>query len=231
MNTKYLIIASVVITIFALTGFYLLYRVANPSNSENVQGVATSVTQSTSLPITPSISMSKKKQLSKPEMKIDPSKSYKAIMTTSEGEVIIDLNAKETPITVNNFVYLAREGFYDGTIFHRVIEDFMIQGGDPEGTGAGGPGYRFEDEPFEGEYVPGTIAMANAGPNTNGSQFFIMHGDVPLPPNYVIFGNVESGQMVVDAIATSPTKFNPASGESSTPVKPVVVKSVKIEEN
>lgn len=230
MNSKHLIIASVVITIFALAGFYSFYTVTNPTQNESIQGVATSVSMSPQLTISPVPLMPKKKKLSKPEIKIDTTKSYKATLTTSEGEIIIDLNAKETPITVNNFVYLAREGFYDGTIFHRVIKDFMIQGGDPEGTGAGGPGYRFEDEPFTGEYVPGTIAMANAGPNTNGSQFFIMHGEVPLPPNYVIFGNVESGQMVVDAIATSPTKFNPASGESSAPESPVKVISVKIEE-
>ena len=182
------------------------------------------------LEITETESMSKTKKLSKPEMQIDASKTYTATLTTSEGDIVIDLYAKETPITVNNFVYLAKEGFYDGTIFHRVIKDFMIQGGDPTGTGAGGPGYEFDDEPFTGEYVPGTLAMANAGPDTNGSQFFIMHGEAALPPNYVIFGNVSSGQAVVDAIATAQTKVNPMSGEKSVPLSPVVIEKVTIAE-
>ena len=123
---------------------------------------------------------------------------------------------------MNNFVTLARKGFYDGTIFHRVIKGFMIQGGDPTGTGAGGPGYRFDDEQFEGEYVQGTVAMANAGPNTNGSQFFIMHGDMALPKNYVIFGQVIGGMQTVDMIATAPTKPGKF-GERSTPVNPVKI--------
>ncbi|MFO0703797.1 MAG: peptidylprolyl isomerase [Patescibacteria group bacterium] len=175
--------------------------------------------------------MPKTKNITKPDMQIDVNKNYTATLSTSEGDIVIELHGKETPITVNNFVYLAKQGFYDGTIFHRVIKDFMIQGGDPQGTGMGGPGYEFDDEPFQGEYVPGTVAMANAGPDTNGSQFFIMHGEAALPPNYVIFGNVQTGQAVVDSIATSATKVNPASGEKSVPVKPVVVKKVTISEN
>ena len=118
---------------------------------------------------------------------------------------------------------------YDNTIFHRVIKDFMIQGGDPTGTGAGGPGYRFNDEPFDGEYAKGTVAMANAGPNTNGSQFFIMHGEQALPPNYVIFGNVVDGLDALDAIATAEVVMS-ASGEPSKPVTPVKIKSVDITE-
>jgi cyclophilin family peptidyl-prolyl cis-trans isomerase len=162
-----------------------------------------------------------------PNMIIDTSKKYVATLTTSQGVIEIELNAANTPITVNNFVFLAKEKFYDGVIFHRTIPDFMIQGGDPTGTGSGGPGYQFADEQFSGEYTRGTVAMANAGPNTNGSQFFIMHKDTPLPKNYVIFGKVTNGLEVVDAIATAPTQ---PGGEGSRPLNPVVIESVTIHE-
>ena len=148
-------------------------------------------------------------------------------MKTSAGEMVVALNAKETPITANNFIFLAREKFYDETIFHRTIPGFMIQGGDPQGTGMGGPGYKFDDESFSGKYERGTLAMANAGPDTNGSQFFIMHKDYPLPPNYVIFGKVTSGLEVIDKIAEAPTK---PGGEGSSPVTPVTITSVTITE-
>ena len=167
--------------------------------------------------------------MKKPEMTIDTTKIYRAKLTTSLGIITILLNAKETPITVNNFVYLARQKFYDNTIFHRVIKDFMIQGGDPKGNGTGGPGYQFDDEKFSGQYTKGTVAMANAGPNTNGSQFFIMHGTTDLPPNYVIFGKVTEGIEVVDTIAQSPVTTN-SSGERSKPVTPIKLISVEISE-
>src|SRR3989344_2674664 len=167
---------------------------------------------------------------SKPfSMTIDQNKKYSATLHTSAGDIVINLNAKGTPITVNNFVNLAQDKFYDNTIFHRVIDGFMIQGGDPKGDGTGGPGYRFADEPFTGEYTRGTVAMANAGPNTNGSQFFIMHATYPLPKNYVIFGSVVSGLDVVDKIATAPVQSNGM--EMSRPVNPVVVSSVDIKED
>ena len=162
-----------------------------------------------------------------PLLTIDSKKAYTATLRTTAGDIVLTLTADKTPETVNNFVFLAREKFYDNTIFHRTIKGFMIQGGDPEGTGRGGPGYQFDDEPFEGTYARGTLAMANAGPNTNGSQFFIMHQDGALPPNYVIFGKVLSGLEVVDKIATAPTK---PEGEGSTPVNPVKVTSIEIEE-
>lgn len=149
------------------------------------------------------------------------------VLKTSLGEITLELNAKQTPITVDNFVSLVRKGFYNNTVFHRVIAGFMIQGGDPNGDGTGGPGYKFNDEPFEGEYARGTIAMANAGPNTNGSQFFIMHQDYPLPKNYVIFGKVVSGIEVVDKIAEAPVTAN-AMGETSKPVTPVKVESAEV---
>jgi len=165
--------------------------------------------------------------LSKPSMQIDKTKQYTAILSTSEGDIEIVLSASTTPVTVNNFVYLAKNKFYNNTIFHRVIDGFMIQGGDPNGDGTGGPGYKFDDEKFNGEYSRGTIAMANSGPNTNGSQFFIMHRDYPLPQNYVIFGKVIKGLDIVDKIAEAPVTKN-AFGENSTPINPVIVKSVTV---
>jgi cyclophilin family peptidyl-prolyl cis-trans isomerase len=162
-----------------------------------------------------------------PKMQIAKSKKYTAVLTTSKGVLEIELFADKTPITVNNFVALARRDFYNQTIFHRVIEGFMIQGGDPKGDGTGGPGYEFDDEPFTGEYDRGIVAMANSGPNTNGSQFFILHQKYPLPKNYVIFGRVSEGLETVDAIATAPVK--PSSfGEESVPVEPTVVESIEI---
>lgn len=161
------------------------------------------------------------------QMTFDMKKSYTAILHTEKGDITIVLNARDTPKTAANFVTLARKNFYDGTVFHRVIQGFMIQGGDPNGDGTGGPGYTFADEPFTGEYIRGVVAMANSGPNSNGSQFFIMHADTALPKNYVIFGKVTKGLDVVDKIATSPVSMSP-SGEDSSPVIPVRVISVDI---
>jgi len=136
-------------------------------------------------------------------MSIDATKSFTATFETSRGTVIVDLFPKEAPKTVNNFVFLAREGFYDGTTFHRVIPNFMIQGGDPTASGRGGPGYKFEDE-LKGSYKKhqaGSLSMANAGPNTNGSQFFITHVATDwLDGKHTVFGHVRSGQSVVNAV-------------------------------
>ncbi len=140
---------------------------------------------------------------SPPAMMIDPKKRYTAHMQTEKGEIVLSLFAEETPNTVNNFIFLARQGFYDGTTFHRVIRDFMVQGGDPTGTGTGGPGYRFADEfhPSLKHDRPGILSMANAGPNTNGSQFFITHVPTPwLDGRHSVFGQVTSGLDVVLAI-------------------------------
>jgi peptidyl-prolyl cis-trans isomerase B (cyclophilin B) len=138
-----------------------------------------------------------------PAMQIDAAKSYTATFDTSKGAIVCDLFPKEAPKTVNNFVFLAREGFYDGTTFHRVIQNFMIQGGDPTGTGRGGPGYRFEDEVKNNphKHQVGSLSMANAGPNTNGSQFFITHVVTDwLDGKHTVFGQVKSGQDVVNSI-------------------------------
>ena len=164
-----------------------------------------------------------------PAMQIDTNKTYQAALKTTEGEITIDLDAKKTPITVNNFVALARGGFYNGTTFHRVVKDFMIQGGDPNGDGSGGPGYKFDDENLEGKYTRGTVAMANSGPNTNGSQFFIIHKDYDPPNQYVIFGHVSGGMDVVDKIAEAEVTVN-SSMEKSKPVSPVKIDSVEIKE-
>jgi cyclophilin family peptidyl-prolyl cis-trans isomerase len=145
-----------------------------------------------------------------PQMEIDLKKSYTAILTTEKGDITIELFTDKTPVTVNNFVFLARQGFYDGTIFHRVITDFMAQGGDPTGTGMGGPGYRFSDE-FHSSLrhnKPGVLSMANAGPNTNGSQFFITHVPTPwLDNKHSVFGQVIDGMDVLLSIpARDPSK-------------------------
>jgi cyclophilin family peptidyl-prolyl cis-trans isomerase len=166
---------------------------------------------------------------------------YHATVETTMGSIEIDLDEEGAPTTVGNFVFLANEGYYEGVIFHRVIEDFMIQGGDPTGTGTGGPGYTFDDElgpaealvEAEGGYPRGTLAMANSGPNTNGSQFFVVQGQpaedggerqpYPLPPAYAVFGQVTDGMQVVDEIAAQPVT-------GDRPDEPVAIVSVTIDE-
>jgi peptidyl-prolyl cis-trans isomerase B (cyclophilin B) len=149
-----------------------------------------------------------KQYASAPAMSIDPKKTFTATFETSRGSIVVDLFPKDAPNTVNNFVFLAREGFYNGTKFHRVISDFMIQGGDPEGTGRGGPGYKFADEVKNNprKHQRGSLSMANAGPNTNGSQFFITHVATDhLNGKHTVFGQVRSGQEVVDAVKQGDT--------------------------
>lgn len=160
-----------------------------------------------------------------PEMGIDPSKRYTATMSTSMGDMVIALDATRSPLTVNNFVFLALHHYYDGVIFHRIINGFVCQGGDPTGTGRGGPGYRFADElPKPGQYQIGSLAMANAGPDTNGSQFFLISGSqgVRLPPAYALFGQVVKGLDVVEAMQNVPT------GPGDRPKTDVVIHSVTI---
>lgn len=172
--------------------------------------------------------MSNKESIQPPQFNVDTTKDYIVIFHTTLGDISIEVNALDTPYAATNFLYFARSKFYDGTIFHRVIKDFMIQGGDPTGTGSGGPGYYFNDEPFEGEYTRGTVAFANAGPNTNGSQFFIMTKDTPeLPKNYIIFGQVISGMDTVDKIAESEVVDN-GGGEMSKPASPISIISTEL---
>jgi peptidylprolyl isomerase len=162
-----------------------------------------------------------------PELIIDPTKTYTATMVTSKGTLEILLDPLGAPITVNNFVHLARWHYYDGIVFHRIIPGFVLQGGDPTGSGAGGPGYRFADElPKPGRYELGSLAMANAGPNTNGSQFFVISGPdgVRLPPLYSHFGKVVKGLDVVAVI-------NDVGTPSGKPREDVVIESVTITES
>ncbi len=178
----------------------------------------------------PEISKDRVKQWSSlPKIQIDINKSYFAEMETSVGKMKIELFAKETPVAVNNFVFLARQGFYDNLKFHRIMKGFMIQGGCPRGDGTGGPGYKFVDEKITRDYNRGIVAMANSGPNTNGSQFFIMHADCPLAKNYVIFGQIVEGLDTLDKIAATPVKAN-YSGENSVPTRDVLINKIKIEE-
>jgi cyclophilin family peptidyl-prolyl cis-trans isomerase len=165
-----------------------------------------------------------------PDMVIDANKKYTAVIKTNKGDITAELDAKNTPKAVNNFVFLSQKGFYDGLIFHRIIKDFMIQGGDPEGNGSGDPGYKFDDEPVVKDYLPGTLAMANSGPNTNGSQFFIMTADYSggkLPKNYVIFGNVITGMETVTKIAETPVE---SGGEGSKPTEKITIDTITVEE-
>ncbi len=167
-----------------------------------------------------------------PPMTIDVHHRYFADITTTDGAFTVELLPKVAPIAVNNFVFLARHHYYDHNIFHRIMAGFMIQTGDPTGTGFGGPGYVFKDEPVTLKYVPGVVAMANHGPNTNGSQFFIVTGPQAssLPPAYTIFGKVIRGMKVVEKISNTPVTQTP-SGELSQPLKTVMMKTVVIREN
>lgn len=169
--------------------------------------------------------MTEKSYTSPPAMGIDPQKSYTATIQTAGGDIVLQLFADKTPNTVNNFVFLAQEGFYDGVVFHRVIENFMVQGGDPTGTGRGGPGYSFADEfhPELRHYGPGVLSMANAGPNTNGSQFFITHVATPhLDGKHSVFGRVTGG---LDVLMAIPVR-DPAQAQAPA----VAIKTILIEE-
>ena len=162
---------------------------------------------------------------SAPPMGIDPEKRYTAELVTSLGSLTIALDAAAAPNTVNNFVFLALNHYYDGVIFHRIISGFMCQGGDPDGSGRGGPGYKFADElPKPGRYEVGSVAMANSGSNTNGSQFFIISGrsGVQLPPKYSLFGKVVKGLDIVETMQSVETD------RSDRPATPVVIESVTI---
>jgi cyclophilin family peptidyl-prolyl cis-trans isomerase len=161
-----------------------------------------------------------------PPMVIDPDKRYVATMVTSHGTMVFNLDPQAAPKTVNSFVFLARYHYFDGIVFHRIIPGFVLQGGDPTGSGSGGPGYRFADElPQKGRYQLGSLAMANAGPNTNGSQFFVISGPdgVGLPPLYSLFGDIVSGQDVV-------AKIDAVGTRSGSPKERVVIESVTVEE-
>lgn len=208
-----------VIIVLALTGWILI----KPSVKDQPAPLSINKPLEPSPMPTATTNVKGAKSYTKADQVIKVGKTYTATIHTTAGDITVELS-KDTPVTTNNFVFLSKEKFYDGIIFHRIISGFMIQGGDPTGTGTGGPGYKFADEKFSGEYKRGTIAMANSGKDTNGSQFFIMHADYALPPNYVIFGQTIDGLDVVDKIATAKT------GSNDRPVNPVSIKSITITE-
>ncbi len=169
-----------------------------------------------------------------PQQVIDAGKTYTATFETSAGNMVFELDAANAPTTVNSFVCLATSGYYDFTLFHRIISGFMIQGGDPTGTGRGGPGYQFNDELPEGEtpYTRGTLAMANSGPNTNGSQFFIIHADwaADYPQNDSVFGHMTEGEDVLDALAALPVGPSDT-GENASPVRTAGIIDITIQQD
>lgn len=213
------------IVVLALIGWVLVKPASKPETSDQTQTQTDNYSNTQKESPMPSAKSTSKnnKSYDKAKQVIKEGKSYTAIIKTTAGDITVELS-KDTPITTNNFVFLAQDKFYDGVIFHRVIAGFMIQGGDPTGTGTGDPGYKFSDEKFTGEYKKGTIAMANSGKDTNGSQFFIMHADYPLLPNYTIFGMTTSGLDVVDKIASAKT------GPNDRPLEPVVINTIEITE-
>ncbi|HWP95717.1 MAG TPA: peptidylprolyl isomerase [Syntrophomonadaceae bacterium] len=218
----------------SIIAFFLFVVLALGIIACSIQKPATEPGNSTKSTGTESIAQRNNKYSQAPKMNIDASKQYTATVTTNLGTFKIKLLAKDAPSTVNNFVFLAREGFYNSITFHRIIKGFMIQTGDPLGSGTGGPGYKFADElPNKLSYGPGIVAMANSGPNTNGSQFFICNGEqaslLNKNPNYTIFGQVVEGMDVIINISNTPVQAN-GIGERSKPVDNIYIKEVVIEE-
>ena len=162
-----------------------------------------------------------------PAMTVNPRGAYQAVLSTNHGPMVFRLLPAEAPAAVNSFLFLARERFYEGLWFHRILEGFLIQGGDPTATGSGGTGYTFMDEPVTRDYVRGTLATANARPNTNSSQFLIIHKDAGLPRRYTIFGLLVEGFDVLDRLAATPVAEGPT-GEVSRPLEPAVIERIEI---
>jgi peptidylprolyl isomerase len=200
-------------------------------SSKSTNSLPTTNLSATSLPPS-TISSQVKEWGSPPAMQIDTNKQYTATINTNLGNIEVQLFANEDPKTVNNFVFLANQGYYNGCKFFRIVKGFVIQTGDPTNTGTGGPGYQFADEPVTRNYLQGILAMANSGPNTNGSQFFICLADLTtLPKDYTIFGIVTSGMDVVQAIGNTPVEANPMmGGEMSSPTQDVHINTVTIGE-
>lgn len=218
----------------------------NINEEQNIQIVASSNAKSSNLQESNSQTELNKNNMSNiktydsaPKNTLVTGKNYKAVITTNKGVLTVNLFQDDVPNTVNNFVFLSKEGFYNNTKSHRILDGFMAQFGDPLTIddskammwGTGDPGYKFDDEEFNGEYKRGTLAMANSGPNTNGSQFFIMHKDYPLPANYVIFGELQGDDSfdVLDEIMKTPVTLS-RSGEPSAPTEAIVIESIDIVE-
>ena len=204
---------------------FLLLSFCSSGTEENIEEAEVQIETTTI-----GVEMSDKVYDKQPEMNINTNSSYTAVIKTNLGDMTVEFFTDDAPITVNNFISLSKDGYYDNVIFHRVISGFMIQGGDPSGTGHGDygkyPGYKFDDElNNQRPYEKGILAMANAGPNTNGSQFFIMHVDYPLPYSYTIFGQVVDGFDVIDKIASVETD------SADKPTTDVVISTVEITEN
>lgn len=225
----------ILILLLAIIGVWALDRSVRGSRREANKTTAITLTpRPTNMLNSPTPMM--KSYSEPPQMTIDKTKIYVAVMETSKGSMRLRLNARDVPVTVNSFVFLAKEGFYNQTRFHRIIKDFMVQGGDPKGDGTGGPGYSVRDEKVVGDYKRGTIAMAKTGAEpagTAGSQFFIVHQDSDLPKDYAIIGQIEvsdtASLATLDAIAS--VRVGPSSmGELSTPLESVTLNTVKIEE-
>jgi len=223
------IILLIAIILVAIILSYVGYRLANSADR------ATPILSAANLTLTPRTGWWPQP----PPMTIDQNKEYFATIETSLGNIDVQLFPKEAPIAVNSFVFLSRQNFYDGLKFHRVLKDFAIQGGDPIGSGSGNAGYRFADEPVVRDYLSGTLAMANDGPNRNGSQFFITLADLSntadpskaLTKTYTIFGMVTNGMDVVLKIGDVPVQtLSPLGGEASRPVTPVIIKHISIQE-
>ena len=206
---------------------FLLLSFCSSGNEETVEEAEVQIDTTTT---TIGEEMSDKIYDKQPEMNINTNSNYTAVIKTNLGDMTVEFFTDDAPITVNNFISLSKDGYYDNVIFHRVISGFMIQGGDPSGTGHGDygkyPGYKFDDElNNQRPYEKGILAMANAGPNTNGSQFFIMHVDYPLPYSYTIFGQVVDGFDIIDKIASVETD------SADKPTTDVVISTVEIKEN
>jgi len=209
--SKYKIILGIIVVLVVGGLIWLRYGQPAVTNNENVNELSQQIFETPSLAVSEPTATPIQEAVSPATTSLIKKNTMPVVkIQTNKGDISIELFKDDAPKTVENFLALAKKGFYDGVIFHRVISGFMIQGGDPTGTGSGGPDYQFADElnpetpSYQRGYVRGMVAMANAGPNTNGSQFFILHQDYPLPHAYTIFGRVTSGMEVVDAIAQSP---------------------------
>ena len=224
---KNIIISLVVIAIVILGGYYL-FNTKYPADDATSLQQLENYNNKTSSTEMPKMEDGSSQEANPSTSSGQVNKSHMITIDTNYGQIVFQTYDADAPNTVANFVTLANKGFYNNLTFHRVIKNFMIQGGDPKGDGTGGPGYQFADElnpdtaSYKAGYKKGVVAMANAGPNTNGSQFFIMTSDYPLPNNYTIFGKVLSGQDVVDKIA------NVATGTNDKPVSPVIMKTVVV---
>ncbi len=229
MNTsKWLVV--IIVTIIVLAGVQWYMNSNEALSIDKVNSLASVIVPIETEVISTSISVPTAPQLSEEKSINKPIKNamHNVTIETNKGTIVFETYDVDAPNTVKNFITLAEKGFYSDVIFHRVIKDFMIQGGDPTGTGMGDPGYKFADElnpetsSYKAGYTRGVVAMANSGPNTNGSQFFIMHKDTPLPNNYSIFGKVIKGMDIVDAIANTKVDSN------DKPLSPIVMKKVTV---